>query len=135
MPSPEELPDYERHGLFLVDRWGAHAPRVPHLAPRQMICLEFQQFVTPDDGRKFTELYNVQHLQSAQLDRVSRVCISTIQRLYSILCSLFFWDRNTDAAKRDQREEAGNASTALNEAGGLVPANPELSRGMPTIFD
>ena len=51
----------------------------------------FQQFVTPDDGRKFTELYNVQHLQSAQLDRVSRVCISTIQRLYSMLRCLFFW--------------------------------------------
>src|SRR5438309_4790164 len=46
---------------------------------------EFQQFLRPDDGRKFTELYNVQHLQSAQLDRVSRVCISTIQRLYSML--------------------------------------------------
>ena len=29
---------------------------------------QFQQFVTPDDGCKFTELYNVQHLQSAQLD-------------------------------------------------------------------
>src|SRR5438477_12364492 len=41
--------------------------------------------VTPDDGRQFTELYNVQHLQSAQRDRVSRVCISTIQRLYSML--------------------------------------------------
>ena len=53
---------------------------------------QFQQFVTPDDGRKFTELYNVQHLQSAQLDRVSRVCISTIQRLYSMLrWLLFFW--------------------------------------------
>jgi type I restriction enzyme, R subunit len=52
---------------------------------------QFQQFVTPDDGRKLTELYNVQHLQSAQLDRVSRVCISTIQRLYSMLRSLFFW--------------------------------------------
>src|SRR5437763_133113 len=52
---------------------------------------QFQQFVTPDDGPKFTELYNVQHLQSAQLDRVSRVCISTIQRLYSILRSFFFW--------------------------------------------
>ena len=51
---------------------------------------QFQQFVTPDDGRKFTELYNVQHLQSAQLDRVSRVCISTIQRLYSMLRFLFF---------------------------------------------
>src|SRR5436309_5841431 len=52
---------------------------------------EFQQFVTPDDGRKFTELYNVQHLQSAQLDRVSRVSISSIQRLYSILRQFFFW--------------------------------------------
>ena len=50
-----------------------------------------QQFVTPDDGRKFTELYNVQHLNSAQLDRVSRVCISTIQRLYSMLRWFFFW--------------------------------------------
>src|SRR5438067_3265707 len=58
---------------------------------------QFQQFVTPDDGPKFTELYNVQHLQSAQLDRVSRVCISTIQRLYSMLRSLVVWERNTDA--------------------------------------
>src|SRR5207245_9026072 len=31
------------------------------------------------------ELYNVQHLQSNKLDRVSKVCISTIQRLYSML--------------------------------------------------
>lgn len=46
---------------------------------------EFQQFVTPDDGRKFTELYNIQHLQSPQIDTVSRVTISTIQRLYSML--------------------------------------------------
>src|SRR2546430_6497944 len=46
---------------------------------------EFKQFVQRDDDRRFTELYNVQHLQSAQLDRVSRVCISTIQRLYSML--------------------------------------------------
>ena len=29
---------------------------------------EFQQFVTPDTGRKFTELYNVQHLTSNHLD-------------------------------------------------------------------
>src|SRR5881394_456249 len=27
---------------------------------------QFQQFVTPDDGPKFTELYNVQHLQRSQ---------------------------------------------------------------------
>ena len=46
---------------------------------------EFKQYVTPDDGRKFTELYNVQHLTSNTLDPVSRVCITTIQRLYSML--------------------------------------------------
>ena len=46
---------------------------------------EFQQYATPDVGRKFTELYNVQHLKSNRLDPVSRVCITTIQRLYSIL--------------------------------------------------
>src|SRR5438552_2725111 len=64
-----------RRILFLVDRGNLG----------DQTLKEFQQFVTPDDGRKFTELYNVQHLQSAQLDRVSRVCISTIQRLYSML--------------------------------------------------
>lgn len=46
---------------------------------------EFDQFVTPDTARKFTELYNVQHLTSNQLDDVARVTICTIQRLYSML--------------------------------------------------
>ena len=46
---------------------------------------EFDQFTTPDTGRKFTELYNVQHLTSNQLDSVARVTICTIQRLYSML--------------------------------------------------
>ena len=46
---------------------------------------QFQQFVTPDDGRKFTELYNVQHLTSNKLDGVCRVTICTIQRLYAML--------------------------------------------------
>jgi type I restriction enzyme R subunit len=46
---------------------------------------EFQQYITPDDGRKFTELYNVQRLTSNALDPVSRVCITTIQRLFSML--------------------------------------------------
>ncbi|MBA3947855.1 MAG: DEAD/DEAH box helicase family protein [Herpetosiphonaceae bacterium] len=64
-----------RRVLFLVDRGNLG---------RQTLK-EFQQFVTPDDGRKFTELYNVQHLQSNTLDDVSRVCITTIQRLYSML--------------------------------------------------
>jgi len=64
-----------RRVLFLVDRsnLGRQTRR------------EFQQYATPDDGRKFTELYNVQHLTSNTLDPVSRVCITTIQRLYSML--------------------------------------------------
>ncbi len=69
-----------RHGgaqriLFLVDR--ANLGR--------QTLKEFQGFDTPDDGRKFTELYNVHHLASDKLDPVAKVHISTIQRMYSIL--------------------------------------------------
>src|SRR5205809_1362038 len=92
-----------RRVLFLVDRgnlgdqtlkdWSSSDKTLSEGKARRVSAgsaNQFQQFVTPDDGRKFTELYNVQHLQSAQLDRVSRVCISTIQRLYSMLHSFVF---------------------------------------------
>ncbi len=46
---------------------------------------EFMAYSPPDDGRKFTELYNVQRLASSTIDPHSQVCISTIQRMYSIL--------------------------------------------------
>ena len=46
---------------------------------------EFQAYTPVDDKRKFTELYNVQRLSSAFIDPASQVCISTIQRMYSIL--------------------------------------------------
>ena len=61
--------------LFLVDRSNLG---------RQTLR-EFQGFTTPDDGRKFTELYNVQLLQSGHIDPVSKVSIATIQRVYSML--------------------------------------------------
>jgi type I restriction enzyme R subunit len=64
-----------RRVLFLVDRGNLG---------RQTLK-EFQAFRTPDDGRLFTELYNVQHLQGTRIDPVAKVCISTIQRLYSML--------------------------------------------------
>jgi type I restriction enzyme, R subunit len=64
-----------RRVLFLVDR--NNLGRQTHT--------EFQQYLTPDDGRKFTELYNVQRLSSNTFDPVNRVCITTIQRLYSML--------------------------------------------------
>lgn len=64
-----------KRALFLVDRSNLG----------RQTRKEFQQYVPPDDNRKLTELYNVQHLTSNTLDPVSRVCITTIQRLYSML--------------------------------------------------
>ncbi|MCL2830631.1 MAG: DEAD/DEAH box helicase family protein [Betaproteobacteria bacterium] len=46
---------------------------------------EFMAYTPPGDHRKFTELYNVQRLSSSNIDPSAKVCISTIQRLYSIL--------------------------------------------------
>ncbi len=46
---------------------------------------EFMAYTPPDDGRKFTELYNVQRLASSTIDPHAQVCISTIQRMYSVL--------------------------------------------------
>lgn len=67
-----------RRVLFLVDRnnLGKQANN------------EFVQFETPDDGRKFSELYNIRHLKNNAMDierDVNRVYISTIQRLYAML--------------------------------------------------
>src|SRR5690606_30669740 len=61
--------------LFLVDR--ASLGRQP---PK-----EHQGFEVPGSGRKFTELYNVQHLTHNRLDQGASVCIATIQRVYSML--------------------------------------------------
>jgi len=75
-----------RRILFLVDRsnLGRQAFR------------EFQQYTTPDDGRKFTDLYNVQLLQSHTIDPVSTVVISTIQRMYSVLKGDKEYDEEND---------------------------------------
>lgn len=61
--------------LFLVDR--------NNLADQTLA--EFQNYRTPDDGRRFTELYNVTKLSSAGLLGSSKVTISTIQRVYKFL--------------------------------------------------
>ena len=61
--------------LFLVDRGNLG----------KQTKKEFQAYTTPDDGRKFTDLYNVQRLESNKISDDSSVVISTIQRMYSIL--------------------------------------------------
>ena len=64
-----------RRVLFLVDRanLGEQAEK------------EFQGFRTPDDNRKFTELYGVQRVPPNTIGSSSKVVISTIQRMYSVL--------------------------------------------------
>ena len=64
-----------RRILFLVDR-----ANLGRQALRQ-----FRAYQTPDDGRTFTDLYNVQLLQSNSIDPTSKVVISTVQRLFSVL--------------------------------------------------
>ena len=61
--------------LFLVDR--------NNLGDQTL--REFRDFTTPDDGRKFTELYNVDKLTGSGMVGSSAVVISTIQRVFSVL--------------------------------------------------
>jgi type I restriction enzyme R subunit len=93
--------------LFLVDRnnLGKQANN------------EFVQFETPDDGRKFSELYNIRHLTNNAMDvsrDVNRVYISTIQRLYAMLkdeeldeeaerCRCMKWKRREACPQRRAR--------------------------------
>jgi type I restriction enzyme, R subunit len=61
--------------LFLVDR--------NNLADQTLA--EFQNYRTPDDGRRFTEIYNVDKLTSAGMLGSSMVVVSTIQRVFKAL--------------------------------------------------
>ena len=61
--------------LFLVD-----TKNLGEQAEQEMLS-----FTPSDDNRKFTELYAVQRLKSANVPKDAQVCISTIQRMYSIL--------------------------------------------------
>lgn len=69
---------------------------------------EFMKFVPQDDNRKFTELYNVQRLNSAYIASDAQVCISTIQRLYSIL-------KGEDLDEKAEEENPNESSWQIKE--------------------
>jgi type I restriction enzyme R subunit len=81
--------------LFLVDRnnLGRQADK------------EFGQYVTPDDGRKFTELHVVQHLKHNSIDPSAEVVITTIQRLYAMLCGRPDYDEELDEASEFEQSD------------------------------
>ena len=74
--------------LFLVDR--------NNLA-RQTLT-EFQQCSSPSTGYKFTEEYEVQHLKGKTISPSSKVCITTIQRLYAMLANKELDEENEEGS-------------------------------------
>jgi len=64
-----------RRVLFLVDRGNLG----------RQTKKEFDQYASPANNYKFGEEYIVQHLTNNTLDTMARVCICTIQRMYSML--------------------------------------------------
>ena len=104
--------------LFLVDRSNLG---------RQTLK-EFQQYTTPDDNRKFTELYNVQHLTTNRIDDVSNVCITTIQRLYSMLKGESDFDEE-DESESLLNLDSGNQPAAEIEYNPNIPIQKNRWRG------
>ena len=106
-----------RRVLFLVDRGNLG---------RQALK-EFQAYTTPDDGRKFSELYNVTNLTHNTIDPVHKVVITTIQRLYSILRG----DETFDDALEEGSAFTGSGAALVREPPPVV-YNPWLP---PDFFD
>jgi type I restriction enzyme R subunit len=93
--------------LFLVDR---------NTLGRQANN-EFQQYASPYTNYKFTEEYVVQHLRRNTVDPASKVVITTIQRLYSIL-------------KGEEEYEEANEEQSMFESAGYIPREP-----VPVVYN
>ncbi|MGE0308306.1 MAG: DEAD/DEAH box helicase family protein, partial [Acidimicrobiia bacterium] len=92
--------------LFLVDRSNLG----------KQTKAEFDRFAPPGEGLKFTEIYNVQHLTSNQLDPVANVTISTIQRLYSMLRGEAEMDEEQDERSGYEAEPSRPVDVEYNSA-------------------
>ncbi|MEU1921096.1 DEAD/DEAH box helicase family protein [Streptomyces albogriseolus] len=91
--------------LFLVDRnnLGSQA------------LTEFTNYTTPDDGRKFTELYNVDQLTGSTVLDSSKVVISTIQRLSRLVSGQEPGDPDDYSDSSAFEEEERGTATAAAE--------------------
>jgi len=105
----------------------AHAKRILFLVNTKNLGEQAEQemmnYVPLDDNRNFTQLYNVQRLKSSFVAQDSQVCISTIQRLYSIL---------KDTPLDDSAEEINPAELALPKAPMPVVYSDKIP---PEFFD
>ena len=90
--------------LFLVDRRNLG---------RQTLS-EFQAYTTPDNGRKFTDLYNVEHLSNNVINGANSVCITTIQRLYSMLKGETDYEKDTEEVSAFENEDEQRVEAIYN---------------------
>lgn len=84
---------------------------------------EFMAYQPADDNRNFTDLYKVQRLTSRFIAPDANVCISTIQRMYSIL-------KGEDLAPED--EQVNPAEQVLSKTPMPVAYSPSVP---PESFD
>ncbi|MFF4814558.1 DEAD/DEAH box helicase family protein [Kitasatospora sp. NPDC001309] len=100
--------------LFLVDRnnLGAQAHA------------EFTNYTTPDDGRKFTELYNVDQLTGSTVLESSKVVISTIHRVAKLL-------KGEDPGPSDDYSDVSPFEEEEGVADPGVPASVAYSSQLP----
>lgn len=103
-----------RRILFLVDRsnLGIQAES------------EFANYRTYDDHRKFSELYNVQRLTDNKIGSASKVVITTVQRLFSMLKNEPEFD--------PELEQRSSFDSAPGESEARVVYNPAIP---PEMFD
>lgn len=78
---------------------------------------EYLAYRPPATGRSFSEIYNVQRLGPAGLDKDAQIVIATIQRVYSVL---------TGKQLPEEEEEASSFETASAETERLVAYNPSI---------
>ncbi len=97
-----------RRVLFLVDRGNLG----------RQTKKEFDQYISPYNNYKFGEEFIVQHLTSNNLDKTARVCICTIQRMYTML--------KGRELPEDLEEASGSALDSLFKSGEPIDYNPAI---------
>lgn len=78
---------------------------------------EYLAYRPPGTGRSFSEIYNVQKLGGAGLDKNAQIVVATIQRVYSVLTG-------KELAEEDEEASAFEAAAADTER--LVTYNPAV---------
>jgi type I restriction enzyme R subunit len=78
---------------------------------------EYLAYRPPGTGRSFSEIYNVQKLGAAGLDKDAQVVVATIQRVYSVL---------SGKELSEEEEEASSFELSRADTERLVSYNPSI---------